>query len=215
MSYYARFWDDNAGRRFRFDTRIYLCSGETPHEHGGECVGAVVANNPGSARPWREDDIGKWARIKGDSTLGVVRSCFIDAYALAGRPIPQNAFIQMWNLFYLRNSNIKEACRQVAANSESCPTESIRSPKVIWYAWGKDDEDPDIARLVNKMKVRFASQDRANGFYFGHKNRSGDDSESALILEGAPSESDFVKHPRGLLTKRIQIVLQIKKMLIL
>jgi hypothetical protein len=160
-------------------------------------------------------NIGKWAPIKGDSTLGVVRSCFIHAYALAGMPIPKSTFVQMWNLFDLRNSNLKEACRQVTANPQPCPTESIRSPKVIWYAWGKDDEDPEIARRLNEMKKRFALQDRANGFYFEHENRSGYDSESALILEGAPSERDFVKHPRGLLTKRIQIVLQIKKILTL
>jgi hypothetical protein len=90
VSYYARFEKLN-GKYFRFDTRIYLCDGGNHREEDGECVGAVVGLNPGSARPLNESDVGKWAEIKEDSTLRIFRRCFLEA---AEAEAPREAFVQ-------------------------------------------------------------------------------------------------------------------------
>lgn len=180
VSYYARF-EHVFGRLFRFDTRIYL--GEHALSENGVCVGAIVGKNPGSAKPMQ---LGKLAPLdlKGDKMLPSVRKRFVSAYLQAGKEIPENAFVQIWNLFYLCDPDLRAACSALRSlkSPPICSSENLK-PKVVWFAWG----DTDLH--LNPLKRRFISRGHC-GFYYDPRSKS----EVSYI----PSEADFAKHPQGL-----------------
>lgn len=180
MTYYARF-EPVAEQVFRFDTRIYL--GKHNTEEGGECVGAIVGKNPGSAKPTQ---LGVLAplNLAGDKMLPSVRNRFIAAYQKAGKSIPANAFVQVWNLFYLCNPNLGAACSEMSrsVNPTLCPSEN-KKPKITWFAWGGNDG------YLNPFKQRFLA-DQGSGFYYNHRSR--------MIVSRIPSITDFAKHPQGM-----------------
>jgi len=180
MAYYARF-EPVAGHVFRFDTRIYL--GKHDANEDGECVGAIVGKNPGSAKPTQ---LGVLAplNLDGDKMLPSVRNRFVAAYQNAGKSIPTNAFVQVWNLFYLCNPDLGAACSEISSlvNPPPCPSES-KKPTIIWFAWGGNDG------YLNSFKQRFLS-DQKSGFYYNH--------QSGMIISRAPSVTDFAKHPQGM-----------------
>jgi hypothetical protein len=188
MSYYARFvtvYD----AEFRLDTRIYLEDG-FHSEESGVCVAAIVGKNPGSACSTKFD---RWERLTlaGDKMLPGVRNRFIEGYRLSGKQIPQNAFIRVWNLFYLCNEELDLAVAshsKIASNAPTCPSEKI-VPKIIWFAWG------GFATSLNPFKARFQNLTIKNVFYF--------DNHSGKIVTRIPSQMDFAKHPQGLSKKPI------------
>lgn len=180
MTYYARF-ETIENHLFRFDTRIYL--GEHDTNQDGECVGAIVGKNPGSAQPTQ---LGVFAHLNldGDKMLPSVRNRFIAAYEQAVKPIPANAYVQVWNLFYLCNPNLDEACSIIKnfAIQPQCPSEK-NQPKVVWFAWGGNDGH------LNPFKPRFIKRNIPS-FYYNHQSRA--------VVSHAPSEHDFAKHPQGM-----------------
>ncbi len=194
---YARF-EERAGQLFRYDTRIYLSDDLEQFEAGGKCVGAVVGKNPGSARPKLTD--GRWARLDlaGDKMLPSVRNRFVEAYRRAQKPIPADAYVQVWNLFYLVNNNDDQACSALRSlpNLVVCPSEAIK-PKVVWFAWGRIPQ-PEHRELLNRLKGRFLLQGHEDVFFFGNANSGSYDLASAKIQNGLPSTSDFVKHSQGI-----------------
>jgi len=121
--------------------------------------------------------------------LPSVRNRFISAYEEAGKPIPTNAFVRVWNLFYLCNKNLEEACAKINhfTTPPRCPSEND-TPPVVWFAWGGDD-----ARL-NHFKERFASPQYPS-FYYNHTAKE--------IMGNAPTFDDFAKHPQGLPAKPV------------
>ncbi len=180
MAYYARF-DTVADHVFRFDTRIYLGNHNT--NEVGECVGAIVGKNPGSAKPTQ---LGVLAPLKldGDKMLPSVRNRFIAAYQNTSTPIPNNVFVQVWNLFYLCNPDLGMACSEMSsiANPPFCPTEN-KNPMIVWFAWGNSNG------YLNPFKKRFLSG-KKNGFYYNH--------QSGLVVSRPPTITDFAKHPQGM-----------------
>jgi hypothetical protein len=180
MSYYARF-ETVADHVFRFDTRIYLSKHDP--QKSGKCVGAIIGKNPGSAKPTQ---LGVWAplNLDGDKMLPSVRNRFVDAYKQAGKEIPVNAFVQVWNLFYLCNPNLEEACSIISSfvNLPRCPSEN-RKPRVVWFAWGGNDS------RLNPFKQRFISSHHPS-FYYNH--------QSSEVIGHIPSADDFAKHPQGM-----------------
>jgi hypothetical protein len=180
MTYYARF-ETVADHMFRFDTRIYL--GEHDSHQSGECVGAIIGKNPGSAKPTQFGILAP-LELNGDKMLPSVRNRFIAAYEQTGNHIPANAFVQVWNLFYLCNPNLGEACSKISnfASPPQCPSEN-NEPKVVWFAWGGND-----GRL-NPFKLRFTSCQRPS-FYYNHQSRA--------VVSHTPSAHDFAKHPQGM-----------------
>jgi hypothetical protein len=185
MAYYARF-ENIENNLFRFDTRIYL--GKHDPALSGECVGAIVGKNPGSAQPIK---LGLFAPLEldGDKMLPSVRNRFIDAYDEAKIKIPDHAFVQVWNLFYLCNPNLGEAYGAInqLPNKPKCPSED-RNPKTVWFAWGGNDED------LNPFKRRFIKRD-LTGFYYNHRSKA--------VVDHPPLESDFAKHPQGMPSRPI------------
>ena len=131
MSYYARFVEDPSGQRFRFDTRIYLCSCKNHRESDGECVAAFVGLNPGSAEPVNKTDLGSWAEIEGegDPTLALIRRCFVGA---GGKEMSKHPFVQVWNLFYQCEPASARVHRLAGAFSElrRCESEKKLRPKL-------------------------------------------------------------------------------------
>lgn len=180
MAYYARF-ESHAGQRFRFDTRIYL--GKHDADEGGECVGAIVGKNPGSAKSIQLGVLAPLS-LDGDKMLPSVRNRFVAAYQKAGKSIPANAFVQVWNLFYLCNPVLGAACMEMnrLANPPLCPSEN-KKPKIIWFAWGGNNG------YLNLFKQRFLT-DQKMGFYFNH--------QSGVVVSCAPSATDFAKHTQGM-----------------
>jgi hypothetical protein len=174
---------------FRLDTRIYL-EGDSHREEDGVCVAAIVGKNPGSACSTKVDC---WERLTlaGDKMLPSVRNRFIEGYRLSGKQIPKDAFIRVWNLFYLCNKELDLAIashNKIASKALTCPSEKI-VPKIVWFAWGNSD-----ARL-NPFKARFQNFSITNAFYF--------DKHSKVIVTRIPSQVDFAKHPQGLPEKPI------------
>ncbi len=167
MGYYALF-EDRDGRRFRFDTRVYLCDCEDHKQDDGKgiCLGAFVGLNPGSAEPFRESDVGTWTRICADGTLRLIRCCFLGA---AGEEAPQqHAFVQVWNLFYLCDPESKRAvpAARKLGPPRPCPREGAVNPKVVWFGWGRSP------RWTENREEHFIGMNHENGVYYENKNGS-------------------------------------------
>jgi hypothetical protein len=181
MHYFARF-EMIDGHLFRFDTRIYL-GGYENHEQG-MCVGAIVGKNPGSALPEKLSELVP-LNLNRDKMLPYVRNCFLDGYKKAGRILPTNAFVRVWNLFYICNPVFADACA-VAGNLEFnpiCPSEN-EAADIVWFAWGKD-----IGSL-SCLKERFLSRSVMNGFFYNKATRS--------MVPRMPAVNEFAKHPQGM-----------------
>lgn len=184
MSYYAQF-SSLSGATFRFDTRIYLNGNPTSHTDR-KCVAAIVGKNPGSAS---SATIGTWGslNLSGDKMLPYVRNRFVEAYALAGKTVPANAFVRVWNLFYLCDKVLGSAIRVVGKmdSPRSCPSEKP-TPPIIWFAWGGDDS------RLNEHKKRFLHrlEQPDHVFFYDYK--------SEKIAARIPELTSAVKHPQGL-----------------
>lgn len=178
--YYARF-TELYGRKFRFETRIYL--EDLREELSGPiglCVASVVCKNPGSASEIYPGT--RWALIHKDPTLTTVRNIFRDAY---GEKVPPGAYVRVWNLFYLCDEGSKKALKSIneigSHNSPSCKTES-GSHDIVWFAWGGPDAKND------SYKKRFREEMCIRRPFFFDKNKE-------EIIKGVPSGTDFAKHP--------------------
>lgn len=187
MYYFAQF-EKIDGQIFRFDTRVYLQPYQ--EEHGSTCVGAIVAKNPGSAI-YRE--LGGWAplELNGDRMLPTVRKRFINVYQKAGKEIPENSFIRVWNLFYLCNPDLGKACCAISNFNiiPECPSERD-DVKIIWYAWGNND------KFLNKFKTRFLNKTNDRGFFYNQRTK--------MVSDCSPSETDFAKHPQGMPSEPVE-----------
>lgn len=196
---YARF-EEHGGQVFRLDTRVYLDNNQHRLEEKAECVGAIVAKNPGSAKLADGVELGEWAPVSlgRDRMLPAVRKWFKEAYDQACEPLPENAFVQVWNLFYLCNRKLSKACSAIREIPEppACPSESASKPKLVWFAWGGGRDR--VARCLNPFKDRFLQRGYIDGFYFGNANSFHWDPKSAALLSCAPTARDFAKHPQGL-----------------
>ena len=181
MVYYARF-EQHGPNDFRFDTRIYLRD-EQPDLSKGICIGAIVGKNPGSAVPGAYGVLAP-IPLNGDKMLPSVRNRFVDAFRMARKTIPLNAYVQVWNLFYLRDPDLNHACSVLEdlQDPPQCTTEEQKA-MIVWIAWGGDD-----GRL-NPFKARFKLCGQS-AFYYCHRQ--------GRIVPRMPSSVDFAKHPQGL-----------------
>lgn len=186
MYYFARF-EEIDGELFRFDTRIYLNSYDTTEE--SICVGAIVGKNPGSASP---KELGKLLPLdlNNDKMLPTVRNRFRDGFKLADKEIPKNAFVRVWNLFYLCNKDLDAACK-IASTYKSlplCSTENEATP-LVWYGWGGSDS------RLNGFKERFLRSQFKQEFCYDH--------DLSVVAEGKPTQETFAKHTQGMPAKPV------------
>ncbi len=171
------------GQLLRFDTRIYLDAYEP--KANGVCVGAIVGKNPGSAVPVGLNRLLP-LDLNRDKMLPTVRMRFLEGYRLAGKSFPANAFVRVWNLFYVCSKDLGEAI-EIASNLDplpQCPSEAGGAP-VVWFGWGGDNRD------LNPFKAQFLGRKHKNAFFF--------DKRAGAVVPRVPSESEFAKHTQGML----------------
>lgn len=181
MEYMAKF-DEIDGVLFRFDTRIYLGSYNPSSE--STCVGAIVGKNPGSAMP---GNLGELASLElhGDKMLPTVGNRFRAAYALANKAAPHNAFVRVWNLFYVCGKDLHQAASVASQlpNPLNCESEECAVP-FVWLGWGDDDS------TLNSFKRRFIRRGHSAAFFYDHR--------AGKVVSHMPAESDFAKHTQGM-----------------
>ena len=187
MPYFARF-EKTAGHIFRFDTRIYLGTNYSINEEG-VCIGAIIGKNPGSATSAQNGCLSP-IDLSGDKMLPSVRNRFVDAYRKAGVTPPRNAFVRVWNLFYLCNKDLNAAISQLSSLPDPplCNSEQQDSPPLVWYAWGGSNP------ALDQFKSRF-SHHNSHCFYY--------DKNSNNIVSGIPTGGAFPKHPQGMPSKPV------------
>ena len=183
VSYYAKF-ENIDGHQFRFDTRIYLDFCAHP-EPDGVCVAAVVGKNPGSART---TSIGHWGplMLDGDKLLPSIRNRFLTAYAAAKKSVPSAAYVRVWNLFYLCDADLNNACEKLknCVNPGHCKSEAVEAPPILWAVWGGPDD------RLDKMKERFSQRVVLNSFFFCNTTQQ--------VAKRMATKSDFARHTQGL-----------------
>lgn len=181
MEFYARF-EKIDGHIFRFDTRIYL--GTFVQGLQSICVGAIVGKNPGSAIPKKLDELYR-LDLNGDKMLPFVGNRFSEGFQRAGKSSPVNAFVRVWNLFYICNPDLSAALKVVSSlnNMPVCRTESELIP-LVWYGWGGDDSS------LNLFKNRFIQRKQRHDFFYDHRAKT--------VMNNIPKVNDFAKHTQGM-----------------
>ena len=178
MRYFANFQSVD-GALMRFDTRVYL-SGD-PSSVQQQCVGCVVGKNPGSAIP-RVQGALEELELDGDKMLLSVGNRFVAAYQVSGKPMPLGAYVQIWNLLYICNKNVREAAR-TAFSPRPCTTES-HDPPFVWFAWGGSHNK------LNAFKGRFLNRHYKRAFFYSP--------DSQAVVERAPAPTEMAKHTQGM-----------------
>jgi len=184
--YLAKF-EEIRGSLFRFDTRIYINGYDS--RVVSNCVGAIVAKNPGSAIPTSLNELVP-LELNGDKMLPTVRKRFIDGYQLAGKHLRPNSFIRVWNLFYICDPDLNSACKKAACYQElpTCKSEHDETP-LVWYGWG--GYDPSL----NDYKERFIKRSWPSEFFYDHK--------STCIKTHAPTLTSHARHTQGMPSKPV------------
>ena len=190
MEYLARF-EELDGHLFRFDTRVYL-EDYRPETHS-ECIAAIIGKNPGSAKPSKIGSLGPLA-LDGDKFLPFVRNRFRNAYLSQGRNPPNNAFIRVWNLFYLCNANLNQAKDAYRSMPDRvvCDSEKDSVP-LCWFAWGPSDSQLD------SYKDRFLAMRHIRPFFY--------DNSEKKVRESVPAITDSVRHTQGMPAEPVKIYL--------
>jgi len=182
--YYFADYKRSKGNIFRLDTRIYLHHEANPRKSTGRCIAAVIAKNPGAAGPKGKGGWGPVQTSKND-LLTIVRDCFIKAYDRGGKSIRRDVYVKVWNLFYLRDKNVKTAKKKIGQQETPDDRKSEkRVPPIVWFAWGGNDA------VLNKYKKRFLCKKSYRQVFFY-------DYQASKIQNSLPSLVDFAKHPQG------------------
>ena len=185
QAYWARF-EPHGEQLFRFDTRVYLDPVAKPRRRDAP-IGCIVGKNPGSAVPATIRGGLQAIALQGDHFLPSVRAITAKAVAAVGVEPAPGAYVQVLNLFYVCNRDLRTAKRALAAQDRDqylrCATER-RSFAWRWFAWGGPDT------LLDPLKTRFLRPRRAPAFYF--------DGASGEIVTRAPRLHDKARHTQGL-----------------
>lgn len=181
-NFWARFEEIN-GSTYRYDTRIYIKSVNDIRDDD-VCLGAVVGKNPGSAKGEVSINL-KEINLDGDKLLPTVRNIFIKSYKLANIKLPERAYIQVLNLFYLCEPNLNLAKDEAKEKTIKgiCETENKNFP-FVWFVWGGND------KFLNNYKNRFLFIKTNQAFYYDNGNGN--------ITQNIPTEISSAKHTQGL-----------------
>lgn len=144
---------DRESQLIRHNTRLWFACPYRPLP-SGKCVGAVVGLNPGSAIGQNNEHTESIGIC--DPTMERILRTFELAFQLNNKAIPQNAYVQMLNLFYLRESNSSAALEERAHQSDMIrlhqdPAESQTYP-FLWLAWGGSARNDDMARFLDNRQ---------------------------------------------------------------
>jgi hypothetical protein len=148
--FWARF-KEVGDNMFRYDTRIYLNEISEP-QSDDLCIGAVIGKNPGSAKPSADRTHLQAISLDGDKMLPTIKNILVAAHHEAALEIGKRDYVQVLNLFYLCNADLKAATRAIkdASDLDVCPSEDKVFPWV-WYVWGGSK------KTLNGFKERFTN----------------------------------------------------------
>jgi len=184
--YWAKF-EEKEGEIFRFNTRIYLQPIEKPLSTD-VCIGAFIGKNPGSAQA-TNSKVSTLQRIQlgNDKLLPTIKSIMTKAYKVAGKESIPHSYIQILNLFYLRDQSLHQARRRIQGFLPDHPIDCSENNKFpfVFYSWGGPND------RINEYKNRFIKNIRTNNHIWFDYNAN----RTNLTK---PSETDFVKHILGL-----------------
>jgi hypothetical protein len=147
-----------------------------------ECLGAVVCKNPGSASA----PCGLQPINPPDVTLQNIKS-FVGAAYLGkyGSQPATNKYVQVLNLFYLREQDLDTAIRRqklLPYHRDSAEERTGGFPW-IWFAWGDDHE------YLNQFKTIFSNKTTKPVFL---------NKKISRCERRVPCQTDFAKHPQGM-----------------
>ncbi|PGZ92214.1 hypothetical protein [Bacillus sp. AFS029533] len=182
--YWAKFEVKN-NHLCRFNTRVYLKPILYPSDKD-ICIGAVVGKNPGSAKPYDNNSpYFQKIQLENDKLMINVKSIFVKAFEKAKKPIPSNSYVQILNLFYICERNLKQAIKKidVHTNMSICGTEEKYFP-FIWYVWGSEN------KKLNFYKSRIYNIKSDEQFYL--------DTNTKKVITAAPRLSDSARHTQGM-----------------
>lgn len=185
MSYYWAKFEKIGNNIFRYDTRIYLKTINSPGDND-ICIGAIVGKNPGSAVAYSPSKNGlQKINLDGDKLLPNMRSIFLKAYQNSNIPIDDNAYIQVLNLMYICDKNLGQAIKKIVEHKTvvNCSGER-RSFPFTWYVWGNND------KRLNKYKVRFDNIDSEIHFFL--------DTKTNELVNKKPTVNDSARHTQGM-----------------
>ncbi len=122
--------------------------------------------------------------------ISTITTEIANTYKLANKEIPLNAFVRVWNLFYICDPDLSSACNKAGSFSKLpiCGTENDGAP-IVWYGWGGYDE------RLNLFKKRFVSRAWPRQFYYDH--------ESSQVIARPPTIRSFAKHTQGMPSKPV------------
>lgn len=170
---------------FRFDTRIYGEATDRPR-HGDRPLGCVIGKNPGSALPrhW-EPGVLLPIALGGDRFLPTVRAVVRKAHAAAGVTWPSGQYVQVLNLFYLCNRDLRQARERLAQlrDAPRCPAERRRLAWA-WFLWGGPDTHLD------PLKERFRRRPWQASLFV--------DGTGHVIRDRAPYPAEPARHTQGM-----------------
>jgi hypothetical protein len=181
--FWARF-KTIGGQRFRFDTRIYLDPIIAPTDQD-TVLGCIIGKNPGSAGPSKRSAQLAPIALSGDKFLPTVLSVVRQSYSLTDKPVAAGRYVQVLNLFYLCDRDLREAKRslQTCRRAPPCPAEKQHFPWA-WFAWGGSD------RVLDPLKGRFDTLDSDRDFYYSRSQQR--------VVAQRPSVLDRAKHTQGM-----------------
>ena len=186
--YWAQFENRN-GDMFRYDTRVYLQPIIKPSNTDDICIGAIIGKNPGSAQPadFNETTL-QPVQLGNDKLLPNVKSILIQAHEKAEIEINNNhnKYIQVLNLFYLCDRNLREAIIRInnLPDPPKCRSENSKFDFIL-YSWGGSDNG------IDDYKDRFVNNPLTdNHIWYDYRSH---ETEKSI-----PCKDDFVKHIQGL-----------------
>ncbi len=103
----------------------------------------------------------------------------------AGLAPEAGAYVQVLNLFYLCNRDLRAAKASFLREDLDllCPTERRRFAW-RWFAWGGSDP------VLDPLKARFQRRCRAHAFYL--------DGSGGEVVPGVPGSGDKARHTQGM-----------------
>ncbi len=172
------------GKRFRFDTRIYLEPKDAPDSQD-PVLGCIIGKNPGSAMPGKRSSALTPIILSGDKFLPTVLSIVRQSYALTAIAPPRNSYVQVLNLFYLCDRDLAQAKRSLSSVKRPpiCPSEQQQFPWA-WFAWGGADP------VLDPLKPRFEQLQSNRDFYYSR--------DLKRVIAERPDSQELAKHTQGM-----------------
>jgi hypothetical protein len=180
-------------------TRIYFKPVD-PVESDNECIGVVIAKNPGAAI-YKQLNVWTEINLDNDNMLPILFNTFNETISKINYQPPKNAYIRILNLFPVCNVDVDIAYKDLLKISDNIIIEDAESDlkvsRFIFIAWGNEPYlDPFRTKWIEILKPY-----SEKSFYFSYETN---ERYKYYPEDGVPLCGMNVKHPI-LLTKNLII----------